>query len=244
MMETYGPSFKFYSLGTDKQIDEFQLCLESKAKKLQGPFLQAVWCECPSNPLLWTVDLERMRRLADQYDFVVIVDETIGTGSVVLNPNSQYYTSLKTSLGDFYTSDLYVNDAIQLEINSRDFLQRAAQLNKIHIGPKIQRRMRQATDDFTPGYGCLLTVDFETVESASVFDNLDVRKGPSLGAHITLAQPYVQMVLQKQKKWANSHGLRETIVRVSVGLEDEDDLLQRVKSALAIAEKMKSGLVF
>ncbi|KAE8342704.1 pyridoxal phosphate-dependent transferase [Aspergillus arachidicola] len=230
MMEAYGPSFKFYSLGTDEQIHEFELYLESKAKKAQGPFLQAVRCECPSNPLLWTVDLERMRRLADQYDFVVIVDETIGryadllAGSVVLNPNSRYYTSLKTSLGDFYTSDLYVNDAIQLEINSRDFLQRAAQLNStaedlanylhpfasdpssvvnaVHYPKKstsVQRykaRMRQATDDFTTGYGCLLTV-----ESASVFfDNLDVRKGPSLGAHITLAQPYVQMVLQKQKK--------------------------------------------
>ncbi|KAE8318182.1 pyridoxal phosphate-dependent transferase [Aspergillus transmontanensis] len=268
MMEAYGPSFKFYSLGTDEQIHEFELYLESKAKKAQGPFLQAVWCECPSNPLLCTVDLERMRRLADQYDFVVIVDETIGTGSVVLNPNSRYYTSLKTSLGDSYTSDLYVNDAIQLEINSCDFLQRAAQLNStaeyladylhpfasdpssvvnaVHYPKKstsVQRykaRMRQATDDFTPGYGCLLTV-----ESASVFfDNLDVRKGPSLGAHITLAQPYVQMALQKQKKWAASNGLRETIVRVSVGLEDKDDLLQCVKSALAIAEKTKSGLVF
>ncbi|KAE8328070.1 pyridoxal phosphate-dependent transferase [Aspergillus sergii] len=251
-------------------------------KKAQGSFLQAVWCECPLNPLLWTVDLERIRRLANRYDYVVVVDETIGSfanvdvldiadivvtsltksfngyadllaESVVLNPNSRYYTSLKTSLRDSYSNDLYVEDAIQLELNSCDFIRRAAQListveyladflhpfasdpssvvNAVHypkISTLVQRyktRMSQPTNDFTPSYGY-------------------VRKGPSLGGHVTLTQPYVQMVLQKQKKWTASHGLRQTIVQLSVGLEDKDDLLQRVKSALAIAEKMKSGQVF
>lgn len=101
-------------------------------------------------------------------------------------------------------------------------------------------RMRHATDEFTPGYGCLFTVDFDTLDaSRAFFDSLDVRKGPSLGANVTLAQPYVQMVLQKEKKWAASHGLRETIVRVSVGLEDKDALLQSVKNAHMMAEKTK-----
>jgi cystathionine gamma-synthase len=101
-------------------------------------------------------------------------------------------------------------------------------------------RMRNATDEFTPGYGCLFTVDFNTLDaSRAFFDSLDVWKGPSLGANITLAQPYVQMVLQKEKKWAASHGLRETIVRVSVGLEGKDAILQTVKNAHMMAEKTK-----
>jgi cystathionine gamma-synthase len=41
--------------------------------------IQAVWCECPSNPLLYTVDLERIRRLANKHGFIVVVDETIGS---------------------------------------------------------------------------------------------------------------------------------------------------------------------
>jgi cystathionine gamma-synthase len=44
---------------------------------------QAIWCECPSNPLLWTPDLQRIRRLADQYDLAVIVDDTIGSSANV-----------------------------------------------------------------------------------------------------------------------------------------------------------------
>jgi cystathionine gamma-synthase len=77
MMEAYGPSLKFYSLGTDEEIDEFEIYLDTKARA--GSAIQAVWCECPSNPLLYTVDLERIRRLADKYGFIVVVDETIGS---------------------------------------------------------------------------------------------------------------------------------------------------------------------
>jgi cystathionine gamma-synthase len=100
--------------------------------------------------------------------------------------------------------------------------------------------MRQTTDEFTPGYGCLFTVDFDTIDaSRAFFDSLDVWKGPSLGEITTLAQPYVQMVLQKEQKWAASHGMRETIVQVSVGLEDKDVILRSVKNAHMMAEKTK-----
>jgi cystathionine gamma-synthase len=77
MMETYGPSSKFYYLGTDEQIDEFEMYLDAKVQA--GSMIQAVWCECPSNSLLYTVDLERIRKLADTYGFVLVVDETIGS---------------------------------------------------------------------------------------------------------------------------------------------------------------------
>lgn len=55
---------------------------------------------------------------------------------------------------------------------------------------------------------------------------------------------HVNLGDSQSNKTGPRHGLRETIVRVLVGLENKDDLLQRVKSALAIAEKMKSELVF
>ena len=103
------------------------------------------------------------------------------------------------------------------------------------MGNYIQQ-MRRATDAFKPGYGCLFTIEFESVDVAARFyGNLDLHKGPSLGADVTLALPYVQMVLQREKEWAAGHGLRETIVRFSVGLEDKDELLRCNKSALAAA---------
>lgn len=177
-----------------------------------------------------------------------------------------------------YVNNLYIEDAIQLEINSRTYLERVATTNDTaeflvdHLRPLVHsstnnhsvalgavrqadhliravyfpkespsmdnfvQQMRRPNDDFKPGYGCLFTIEFETVHGAArFFDNLDLCKGPSLGADVTLALPYVQMVLQQEKEWAAGHGLRETIVRISVGLEDKHDLLRRIKLALANA---------
>ena len=78
MLETYGPQPPlFYGRGDDHELDLLEAFLETMAVK--GKSVQAVWCECPSNPLLRVPDLLRLRRLADRYGFVLVVDETIGT---------------------------------------------------------------------------------------------------------------------------------------------------------------------
>lgn len=42
------------------------------------PRILALFCEFPSNPLLRSPDLIRIRELADKYGFFIVVDETIG----------------------------------------------------------------------------------------------------------------------------------------------------------------------
>lgn len=189
-----------------------------------------------------------------------------------MNPDSRYYEDFKDLLDASYFNNLYIEDATQLEVNSRTYLERVAITNDtaeylvdhlrtlaadsqekhliktIHF-PKgspsmvnYTQQMRRPTETFKPGYGCLFTIDFHSVDvAARFFDNLDLCKGPSLGADVTLVLPYVQMVLQKEKGWAAGHGLRETIVRFSVGLEDKYDLLRRIKVALAAASKGSEG---
>lgn len=101
MLETYGPRYTLYSGGTDREIDLFEAHLEKLASN--GQKLQAVWCECPSNPLLRTVDLDRIRRLATKYDFVVVVDDTIGSYANVdvLDIADIVITSLTKSFNGF-----------------------------------------------------------------------------------------------------------------------------------------------
>ena len=77
MAETYGPGSHFYGLGTESQIDQLEARLERMAEN--GQRMQAIWCECPSNPLLRTVNLRRLKQLAEKYDVVVVVDETIAS---------------------------------------------------------------------------------------------------------------------------------------------------------------------
>ncbi|KAJ5201169.1 hypothetical protein N7449_005972 [Penicillium cf. viridicatum] len=297
MIEIMGAPYRFFSLGTDSEIDELEAMLIAKSRT--GSKVQAVWCECPNNPMLRMVDLGKVRKLADKFDFLFVVDDTIGSfanidvldvadvvvtslsknfsgfgdvlaGSVYLNPNFPHYDELKSLFNGSYVNNLYVGDAIQLELNSRDYLKRFSLQNDtasylvdyLHpyvfdpnsaltnvYYPKVcwskdnyRAFMRTTTEDFEPGFGGLFSVDFENTTAASAFfDNLYVHKGPSFGAHITISIPYVQLVMQKQKEWAASHGLKETLVRVSVGLEDKEALLECIKRALKAADATKEN---
>ena len=190
--------------------------------------------------------------------------------SLVLNPASRFYAGLKKALASVYVNEFFGADALVLELNSRKFLPRTTILNRnaTHLvnvlapiagspGSTLTRvyhpstcwsranyeaRMRAPTPQFTPGFGCLFTLEFESVTAAATFfDALHVHKGPSLGAGVTIANPYVQMVFQHEKEWAAAYGLRETIVRISVGLEDHEALAREFRRALRLADRFKAG---
>jgi cystathionine gamma-synthase len=77
MVEILGVPYRFFSFGTDSEIDALEAFLQKKADATEK--IQAVWCECPNNPMMRTVDLNRVRNLADKYDFLLVVDDTIGS---------------------------------------------------------------------------------------------------------------------------------------------------------------------
>lgn len=99
--------------------------------------------------------------------------------------------------------------------------------------------MRPSTQDFVSGHGGLFTLEFKSVKvAAAFFDASSVHKGPSFGANITLLQPYVQTVFFNQKAWAMEYGLSESIIRVSVGLEEEGELLACFNTAMREADRV------
>lgn len=60
-------------------MDELEKILEKEhASSPSVPPALALFTEFPSNPLLRSANLPRLRALADKYDFLVVVDETIG----------------------------------------------------------------------------------------------------------------------------------------------------------------------
>jgi cystathionine beta-lyase/cystathionine gamma-synthase len=70
--EKFGPGSQFYGFGSAEELDDLEKRLEG------GERFLALFTEFPGNPLLRSPDLERIRHLADKYDFCVVVDETIG----------------------------------------------------------------------------------------------------------------------------------------------------------------------
>ena len=72
ILQKWGPGCHFYGHASNEDLDLLEKLLSSGEKVL------SLFCEFPSNPLLVTPDLKRIRQLADKYDFAIVVDETIG----------------------------------------------------------------------------------------------------------------------------------------------------------------------
>jgi len=177
-------------------------------------------------------------------------------GSAVFNPKSRYYSPLKEAAARLYQDTYWPEDAIFMERNSRDFASRIDRINAnaeaiaelllshplvktVHY-PKCNPDRANYEDCKLPtgGYGGLLSVVFKRKEDAMVFyDNIESAKGPSLGTNFTLTSPYVVLAYFLELDWAASLGVDPDLLRISVGLEDTEQLVGIFKSALKAAEE-------
>lgn len=67
---------EFFGKGDAKDLENLERLLEQRKGTSRW---SALFTEVPSNPLLLCPELEKLRQLADEYDFCLVVDDTIGT---------------------------------------------------------------------------------------------------------------------------------------------------------------------
>lgn len=320
ILEKWGPGCHFLGNGLDEDIDELEAILEREvAANPSSPPALALFTEFPSNPLLRCADLPRLRALADKYNFLIVVDETIGNfvnvevlpyadivvsslskifsgdanvmggrqvvfisrsscpdlrPSLVLNPRGRHYCELKAKVPDVYEDLYFDEDAVFMERNSRDFRRRIEVIDNNALAVCTFLRSRSISADpphahavvkrvyypkwETPqhyercrvrrdgvpvgGYGGLFSVTFTSAAASRAFyDTLGCQKGPSLGTNFTLASPYVILAHYAELDWAAQYGVEQSLVRVSVGLEDREELLREFGRALQAAEATLDG---
>ncbi|KAM0249581.1 hypothetical protein ACHAP5_002707 [Fusarium lateritium] len=146
LSKIYGFECKLYG-ATPSDMEELEADLAN------GLQLSALFTEFPGNPLLGSVDLERLHKLAIRHEFFFVVDDTVATsvnvelishcdvvctsltkmfsgscnvmgGSIALNPQSRLFSTMKYLLKDGFTDTYFPLDAIVMENNSTDFEQR------------------------------------------------------------------------------------------------------------------------
>lgn len=79
ILQKWGPGCHFLGFGLDSDIDELERILETESlRDPSKPPILALFTEFPSNPLLRSANLPRLRVLADRYGFLIVIDETIG----------------------------------------------------------------------------------------------------------------------------------------------------------------------
>lgn len=276
ILQKFGPGCFFYGFASDSDLGELEQLLQG------GEQILALFCEFPGNPLLVSPDLQRIRQLADKYDFAIVVDETIGTfanvdvlqfadvvvssltkifsgesnvmgGCAILNTKSNLYNGLKRSMEEIYENAYWAEDIIFMERNSRDYLNRVVRVNAnaemlcsvLKASPFVKELYypkfgpTKANYDVcrrqNGGYGGLLSVVFRTPAHAENFyDNMNIAKGPSLGTNFTLCSPYALLAHYNELPWAASYGVDANLVRISVGLEEMEELRCVFEKALAL----------
>ncbi|MCJ1356929.1 MAG: hypothetical protein MMC33_006925 [Icmadophila ericetorum] len=250
-LEKWGPGCLFYGHGVAFDLDD----LESRCKRSEK--FQALWCEFPGNPLLKTPDLRRIRSLADEYDFALVVDETIANsvnvnvlpfadvlvssltkifsgdanvmgGSVVLNPRGRYYRQFKEKFAEEYEDNLWPEDAVYIERNSRDYISRCLRINNnAEVICQVLITSRLVKDLYYPKFN-------------STRHFYDAHRNPNGGYGMTetdiTSSPYALLAHYKELEWAEQYGVDRYLIRFSVGLEGPEELASMLQQALTELE--------
>jgi cystathionine gamma-synthase len=85
---------EFFGKGDDRDLQNLERLLQQRVSMRWS----ALFTEVPSNPLLQCPDLEKLRELADEHDFCLVVDDTIGNFLNVDLINSGLADAVCTSL--------------------------------------------------------------------------------------------------------------------------------------------------
>jgi cystathionine gamma-synthase len=108
--------------------------------------------------------------------------------------------------------------------------------------------LRPSTPELpSPGYGCLLTIDFASEALAATFyDRLGFLPTTHLAAPVTLHLAYNMLVFgkkPKEREYVRQYGLKEEAVRISAGWKESvEDLIETLEDALkATAETIENG---
>lgn len=175
-------------------------------------------------------------------------------GAVILNPHQPNYRSLKEEIESQYCPELVLDDLQHLVNNAADYRNRVqlAGRNTSHLIPFLQShpgiaRIFSADPEKSPAYQKLirhnshppgllsLLIDPSWGNPATFYNALKISKGPSLGTDWSLACPYTLLAHYDELDWVESCGVSRQLIRLSVGLENSDDLKERLDQALHAA---------
>ncbi len=185
--------------------------------------------------------------------FIAGTGDVMG-GALVCNPRSPYHAELKAHALARHEELLWQGDAEVLLAQAAGFPERMRQHNRsglllaerLRAHPRVERvwypkwefsEVYEAVRRPQGGWSALITFLPRQAESRApgIFDRLEVCKGPSLGTVFTLACPFTLLAHYTELAWAESCGLSRHLIRLSIGLEDPEDLWRRLDAALQSA---------
>lgn len=172
-------------------------------------------------------------------------------GAIVCNPHSPLHGELRPILEAQHEELLWHEDAARVEELARGFPERMRRHNdsglviaeRLRAHPAVERvwypkwEFDEAYETVRRpdgGWGGLITfLPHDAPQTApDIYDRLPVCKGPSLGTVFTLACPFTLLAHYTELDWAEACGVPRYLIRISVGLEDVEELWAKLESSL------------
>ena len=172
--KVYGLEYRLYGHASPAELAALDSQLAAGLK------IDALYTEFPGNPLLRSPDLKRLHELSQRYDFLLVVDDTVGTfvnvaliqscdiictsltkmfsgacnvmgGSLVVSPVSRHYKSIRKVLRAQFIDTYFPLDVLVMESNSRDFSKRvSAASDNAEIVVELLRQHASVREVFYP----------------------------------------------------------------------------------------------
>jgi cystathionine gamma-synthase len=172
-------------------------------------------------------------------------------GALICNPQSPLHAELKSLVRAQHEDLLWPGDAAVLEQRLHSFPHRMQRHNanglliaeRLRAHPAVERvwypkwefaDAYEAVRRPLGGWGALVTFlpRAAATEAPRIYDRLAVCKGPSLGTTFTLACPFTLLAHYTELDWAEACGVPRHLIRLSVGLEEPEELWRRIATAL------------
>ena len=235
----------FYDVLNLEKLEEF---LQTNVNKVS-----CIVTEVPTNPLLLSVDLKRLKSLCLEYDIALIVDSTFATAFEPIKEADILVESLTkfacgnadVLMGCFVLSEKYskqkdiflknidepyIKDIQRLAYEIKDYKIRVkkANKNKKELVEYLKEKKYIKKVYYSP-LSPVISVTFNIVFEKA-YDTLNFYKGPSLGTEFTLLMPYVYLAhynlitCKEGRKLLSDNGIPIDLLRISVGIEDINEI--------------------
>lgn len=175
----------------------------------------------------------------------------VAAGALILNRDKPGYARIRAAVEAEFEDILFDEDAVVLERNSRDYADRAAVINAnsqavcdfFAAHQKVEDvwyPSRTTTDRYAAfqrdgaGFGGLMSIVLKDAGNTTpdFFDALELPKGPNLGTNFTLLCPYTILAHYNELDFAEACGISRYLIRISVGMEPVDWIIDRFSDAL------------
>jgi len=182
--------------------------------------------------------------------FIVGTGDAMG-GALVCNPKSPFYAELKRFVQEEHEELLWGEDAVVIEAQARGFPERMRRHNangllvaeRLRLHPAVERvwypkwefnEVYEAVRRDQGGWGALVTFLPRNAEirAPEIYGRLPFCKGPSLGTVFTLACPFTLLAHYTELDWAEACGVSRYLIRLSIGLEDPEEIWRGLETAL------------